>query len=235
MFEHLGPNLSIRVEMTLFPGPSALVAPTEDRETSPLLSSLPQQRLRSLLQSPAGQAVFEQISAVVQGRLEYLTSQNPNLTTRMGGWPDLSVPLDSKADLTGWRTEDPTHQLRETVSVTFQLLDELCNISQVKPDAAIMADKMSRLSLNLTKLGLWDVAFEVQTTVIVLCRTPQDMQGLATSLAELSKALFRPDPREEGLRRIEEAVRLYLPLVADRPSAFRPHLASSLTTLRLSF
>ncbi|KAF9520146.1 hypothetical protein BS47DRAFT_1387488 [Hydnum rufescens UP504] len=168
-----------------------------------------------------------------------LTTQISELTVKVDSiLPDISVPTENQERSIGWRTHwpqsgDPADQFRETVSTTLELLNELHNTAQAELDVATLADKMSQLSLNLSDLGLWDEAFEVQSTAVTLHRTGQDVSGLSASLTELSRALLRLGRQDEALRKAEEAIRLYLylSLVADRPEVFRPDLASSFIAL----
>jgi hypothetical protein len=52
-------------------------------------------------------------------------------------------------------------QLRETVTATLDLLNELHDVEEVKLDSAMLAGKMNYLSRNFPNLGLWGEAFEV--------------------------------------------------------------------------
>ena len=62
-----------------------------------------------------------------------------------------------------------------------------------------------------------------------LRRAEGDISKIAGSLTNLSIHLSDLGRREEALEMIEEAVSIYRKLAADRPDAFRPDLALSLT------
>ncbi|KAF9507392.1 hypothetical protein BS47DRAFT_312788 [Hydnum rufescens UP504] len=105
----------------------------------------------------------------------YLTSQISELTAEVRGvLPHISVRTDVEAQAVRWKTHqqptgDPTRQLRETVTATLELLNELHDVREVQLDLAMLARKMNDLSRNLHDLGLWGEAFEVQTMAVVLC------------------------------------------------------------------
>ncbi|KAF9503809.1 hypothetical protein BS47DRAFT_1490332 [Hydnum rufescens UP504] len=166
--------------------------------------------------------------------VSYLTSQISELTAEVRGvLPHISVGTDVEAQVVRWETHqrptgDPTRQLRETVTATLQLLNELHDVEEVKLDSAMLAGKMNDLSRNLHDLGLWGEAFEVQTTAVALCRAGGETSYLAVLLFT-SPFAFRdwaiPEQKEgPGIRRL---------LATDRPEVFRPDLACSLSNLSI--
>ncbi len=80
-------------------------------------------------------------------------------------------------------------------------------------------------------LALRKIAVVLTERAVVLARAQGSRETLSGLLNALSNRLSDLGNREAALTAIEEAVELYRPLAAARPSLFRPYLANSLSNL----